>query len=172
MRLPSADWDREPVFERRGQLRAGRELHAGDRDLGPFAVLRCVHTRGGWELRADGRVWRQPGVCREQRADDGDGDGCAATAAGEEATVERAILRKLVLNGKAGTGLLSVNVPDVGRLVVSGSGVKTVSLAARGRMTLKVSLSATGSKLRTLRRKGSGVTVTEDHVHAGRWIAS
>ena len=61
---------------------------------------------------------------------------------------------KLVLNRKAGTGLLFVNVPDVGRLVVSGSGVKTVSLAARGRMTLKVSLSATGSKLKALRRKG------------------
>jgi hypothetical protein len=61
---------------------------------------------------------------------------------------------KLVLNRKAGTGLLSVNVPGAGRLVVTGSGVRTVSLAARGKATLKALLSATGSKLKTLRRKG------------------
>jgi hypothetical protein len=59
---------------------------------------------------------------------------------------------KLVVR-KAGSDTLQINVPDAGKVVLVGSGVKTVRLSSRGRSTLTATIVATGSKLRTLKRR-------------------
>jgi large repetitive protein len=64
-----------------------------------------------------------------------------------------------VKNTKAGTARLGVIVPRAGALVISGPGIKTVTKNPRGAGEVQVVITARGSALETLQKKGK-VTVS------------
>jgi hypothetical protein len=60
---------------------------------------------------------------------------------------------KVTLHKKQGTATVKVKLPDAGKLVLSGTGVKRVSGSAKGKATVKVKLKLTGKALKRLKSK-------------------
>jgi hypothetical protein len=63
-------------------------------------------------------------------------------------------LGKLKLNKKNGTATLVVTVPDAGKLILSGKGLKKVTRTTKGKATLKLPVKPVGKSRKRLRANG------------------